>query len=149
MLGLLVVPYFIRLLLVCCKTNVYFYQRLPYWLVIEWLVYIQIKRGADPATRSTFWRPSHCPVRRNEQRRKPHVWCKYIIHPASTTNMVKHARSQWRLYTIHPMRRFRCFVFDEQMKLRSSQNVKTKAYSYALICIYVCPILACRGLKYG
>ena len=30
------------------------------------------------------------------------------------------------------MRRSRCFVFDEQMKLRSSQNVKTKAYSYAL-----------------
>ena len=42
---------------------------------------------------------------------------------------------------IYPMRRSRCFVFDEQMKLRSSQNVKTKAYSYAFM--YICPPRLC------
>ena len=46
------------------------------------------------------------------------------------------------------MRRSRCFVFDEQMKLRSSQNVKTKAYSYALYRIYVCPTSAHQGFRY-
>lgn len=33
------------------------------------------------------------------------------------------------------MGRFRCFVFDNQMSLRSSSTVKTKASSNAL-CIY-------------
>ena len=31
------------------------------------------RRGANPITRSTLLRLSHCPVRRNEQRRKPHA----------------------------------------------------------------------------
>ena len=33
--------------------------------------------------------------------------------------------------------------------LRSSYTVKTKAYSYALLCIYVCPTSAHRGFRYG
>lgn len=39
-------------------------------------------------------------------------------------------------YIVHPIRRSRCFVFDLPLKLRSSQIVKTKAYSYAFY-IYV------------
>ena len=35
-----------------------------------------------------------------------------------------------------PMRRFRCFVIDLPLKLRSSQNVKTKAQDTPLL--YVC-----------
>ena len=35
------------------------------------------------------------------------------------------------------------------LKLRSSYGVKTKAYSYALLCIYVCPTYAHRGFRYG
>ena len=33
--------------------------------------------------------------------------------------------------------------------LRSSYTVKTKAYSYALLCIYVCPTSAHRGFRNG
>ena len=35
-----------------------------------------------------------------------------------------------------PMRRFRCFVFDNPKSVRSSYSVKTKAYSYAFY-VYV------------
>ena len=41
---------------------------------------------------------------------------------------------------IHPMRRFRCFVFDLQLKLRSSRIVKTKAQDTPLL--YVCVLAA-------
>ena len=34
---------------------------------------------------------------------------------------------------IHPMKRPRCFVFDRQMKLRSSRIVKTKAQDTPLL----------------
>ena len=35
------------------------------------------------------------------------------------------------------------------VNLRDSYTVKTKAYSYALLCIYVCPTSAHRGFRYG
>ena len=41
--------------------------------VIDSLIYKNKKRGASSVARSTIRRPSHCPVSRNEQRRKPHV----------------------------------------------------------------------------
>ena len=37
---------------------------------------------------------------------------------------------------IHPMRRFRCFVFDLQLKLRSSRPSKPKRK--IRLCYYVC-----------
>lgn len=54
---------------------------------------------------------------------------------------------QYRQNIIRPMWRPRCFVFDEQMNLRDSQDVKSKAYSNASI-IYMCHALpALRGLS--
>ena len=47
------------------------------------------------------------------------------------------------------MRRSRCFVLTISLKLRSSYGVKTKAYSYALYRMYVCPTSAHRGFRYG
>ena len=44
-----------------------------YGYVYTQLLYIYKKRGASPVTRSTIRMPSHCPVSRNEQRRKPHA----------------------------------------------------------------------------
>ena len=58
-------------------------------------------------------------------------------------------RSQWGLYTIHLMRRSRCFVLDNfartaRFLLRQNQSVQLR-----LICIYVCPTSAHRGFRYG
>ena len=58
-------------------------------------------------------------------------------------------QSQWGLYTIHLMRRSRCFVLDNfartaRFLLRQNQSVQLR-----LICIYVCPTSAQRGFRYG
>ncbi len=58
-------------------------------------------------------------------------------------------QSQWGLYTIHLMRRSRCFVLDNfartaRFLLRQNQSVQLR-----LICIYVCPTSAHRGFRYG
>ena len=58
-------------------------------------------------------------------------------------------QSQWGLYTIHLMRRSRCFVLDNfartaRFLLRQNQSVQLR-----LICIYVYPTSAHRGFWYG
>ena len=58
-------------------------------------------------------------------------------------------QSQWGLYTIHLMRRSRCFVLDNfartaRFLLRQNQSMQLR-----LICIYVCPTSAHRGFRYG
>ena len=73
--------------------------------------------------------------------------CKYI--ESTIDNERQNRRSQWGLYIIHLMRRSRCFVLTISLKLRSSYGVKTKAYSYALYRMYVCPTSAHRGFRYG
>lgn len=94
------------------------------------MLHIYKKRGASPVTRSTVERPSHCPDCRNEQRRKPHADA-YIELPHYHTHYDN--ASVILYYTLGG--RSRCFVFDNQMSLRSSSTVKTKASSNAL-CIY-------------
>ena len=68
-------------------------------------------RNVEPVCHSShLLRPSHCPDCRNEQRRKPHVSVSIKFSPLTTSGIT--VRSKWGPYTIHPMRRFRCFVFD-------------------------------------
>ena len=79
-------------------------------------------------------RLSHCPDCRNEQRWKPHV-CAYIVPTIGF--LAKMPR--WTMEgmdIIHSMRRFRCFVFDLQLKLRSSHASKPKRK--IRLCYYVC-----------
>lgn len=58
-------------------------------------------------------------------------------------------RSQWGLYTIHLMRRSRCFVFDEQLRVCEVLTSQNQSVQLRLICIYVCPTSAHRGFRYG
>ena len=58
-------------------------------------------------------------------------------------------RSQWGLYIIHPMRRSRCFVFDEQLRVCEVLTSQNQSVQLRLICIYVCPTSAHRGFRYG
>ena len=84
------------------------------------------KRGASFVARFTFWRPSHCPVRRNEQRRKPHVWCKYIFIGLSLIlKHNKYVRDQCRLHinTSHEAFPLLCFWRTEEVaKFSECQN---------------------------
>ena len=105
----------------------------PQLAVVIFILCIYIKkRGASPDARSTIRRLSHCPSCRNEQCWKPHVDV-YIISPPYQ-----------RAYCSKPKRA----VYDTPCRaspllcswqlnwnLRDSRIVKTKAYSYALICI--------------
>lgn len=69
----------------------------------------------------------------------------YIYMPTYTLTTM--STVQYRQNIIRPMWRPRCFVFDEQMNLRDSRDVKTKAYSNASI-MYMCHALpAPRGLS--
>ena len=54
-----------------------------------------------------------------------------------------------RLYIIHPMRRSRCFVFDEQLRVCEVLTSQNQSVQLRLICIYVCPTSAHRGFRYG
>ena len=105
-------------------------------------IYIK-KRGASPDARSTIRRLSHCPSCRNEQCWKPHVDV-YIIPPYQRAYCSKPKRAvyntpcraspllcSWQLY----------------WNLRDSRIVKTKAYSYALICICRPNLLPSWGLS--
>ena len=47
---------------------------------------------------------------------------------------------------IHPMRRFRCFVFDNPQSLRSSNKSKPKR-TVTPYYVYVCPTSARRGFR--
>ena len=58
-------------------------------------------------------------------------------------------QSQWGLYTIHLMRRSRCFVFDEQLRVCEVLTSQNQSVQLRLICIYVCPTSAHRGFRYG
>ena len=65
-------------LMMFCKMNLAAsYQK---WLCMI-LLYTIKKTWSQSCHSFHLLRPSHCPDCRNEQRRKPHVWCKYIIHP--------------------------------------------------------------------
>ena len=54
--------------------------------------------------------------------------------------------SQWGLYTIHPMRRSRCFVFDNPLSLRSSNTSKPNRTVTPYMYIYL-PNLCPSGLS--
>ena len=73
--------------------------------------------------------------------------CKYIKALVTTNNRI--VRSQWGLYTIHLMRRSRCFVFDEQLRVCEVLTSQNQSVQLRLICIYVCPTSAHRDYRYG
>ena len=50
---------------------------------------------------------------------------------------------------IHPMRRFRCFVFDLQLKLRSSRPSKPKRKIRLFIMYVSCPPLCPMGFQHS
>ena len=47
------------------------------------------------------------------------------------------------------MRRSRCFVFDEQLRVCEVLTSQNQSVQLRLICIYVCPTSAHRGFRYG
>ena len=74
--------------------------------------------------------------------------CKYIISPSIPTN-VKYIRRQRGRYTIHPIERSRCFVFDKLCReLPDSYTSKPKR-TVTPYYVYVCPTSAHRGFRYG
>ena len=58
-------------------------------------------------------------------------------------------QSQWGLYTIHLMRRSRCFVLDNFARTARFLHCQNQSVQLRLICIYVCPTSAHRGFRYG
>ena len=108
--------------------------------------YTQIKTWSQSCHSFHVLRPSHCPDCRNEQRRKPHVWCKYIIHPF------------WQQTTLPPEVNEGCIQYIPwgvpvalfltihrvcEVLTRQNQSVQLR-----LICIYVCPTSAHWGFRY-
>ena len=93
------------------------------------LTYTQKKDvGASPVTRPTVYRLSHCPVSRNEQRRKPHA---VYIEPTLAQG-IRNTMNQRRC-TIHLIGAFPLLCsWLTVLNLRDSYTVKTKAYRYAL-----------------
>ena len=47
------------------------------------------------------------------------------------------------------MRRSRCFVFDEQLRVCEVLTSQNQSVQLRLICIYVCPTSAHRDFRYG
>ena len=73
--------------------------------------------------------------------------CKYIVH--SLSSLQKCHKLIRVVYMIHPMRRSRCFVFDEQLRVCEVLTSQNQSVQLRLICIYVCPTSAHRGFRYG
>ena len=92
-------------------------------------------------------RPSHCPVRPKRATPKAPRQCKYIDSTIEINRW--NDWSQWGLYIIHLMRRSRCFVFDEQLRVCEVLTSQNQSVQLRLICIYVCPTSAHRGFRYG
>ena len=99
------------------------------------------KRNVEPApvARSTVYRPSHCPVRRNEQRgTAPREVCiqQYSLTKGHTFGCPV---SMICVITTPSWGISRCFVFDEQFEVAKFMQVKTKAsrkrlFQYVLPC---------------
>ena len=107
-------------------------------------MYIHKKTWSQSCRSFHVLRPSHCPECRNEQRWKPHADVYIIPPPYQRAYCPKPKRAvyntpcraspllcSWQLY----------------WNLRDSRIVKTKAYSYALICICRPDLLPSCGLS--
>ena len=106
-----------------------------------------MKTWSQSCHSSHVLRPSHCPDCRNEQRRKPHVWCKYIIHPfwqyTTESSEANEGCIQYIPWGV-PVALFLTIHRVCEVLTRQNQSVQLR-----LICIYVCPTSAHRGFRYG
>ena len=81
------------------------------------------------------------------QRRKPHVWCKYIIHPfwqyATESSEANEGCIQYIPWGV-PVALFLTIHRVCEVLTRQNQSVQLR-----LICIYVCPTSVHRDFRYG
>ena len=102
------------------------------------------KTWSQPDARSTIRRLSHCPSCRNEQCWKPHVAVYIIPPPYQRAYCAKLKRAVYDT----PCRASTLLCsWLLNWNLRDSRIVKTKAYSYALICICRPDLLPSCGLS--
>ena len=73
--------------------------------------------------------------------------CKYTIRPLG--NKRQNRLKPIRLYRIHLMRRFRCFVFDNQLEVAKFLRRQNQSVQLRLLCIYVRPTSALRAFGMG